>query len=221
MAITRPAILQTPGAMDVAIETHSLSKTLNMTGWRIGFAAGNRDAIATLNKLKSNVDSKQFPAIDRAAGWALLHVSNDETLALYRKRRDILVDGLNGLGWKLRKPEAAFYIWVPCPPGYTSMTVCEGVIRKSGGTRDSWAGLRRARRRLCADVVDANRRQERRACSRGGRTHQNPYHYRVVERLGRRDTMRLGKQIMAPITETNHTIQTLREREAQANPQSW
>ncbi|MBC8140270.1 MAG: LL-diaminopimelate aminotransferase [Armatimonadetes bacterium] len=123
-----PSILQTPGAMDVAIETHSLSKTLNMTGWRIGFAAGNADAIAALNKLKSNVDSKQFAAIDRAAGWALLNANNDATLALYKKRRDILVDGLNSLGWNLHKPEAAFYIWVPCPPGYTSMTFAKALL---------------------------------------------------------------------------------------------
>jgi len=123
-----PSILQTPGAMGVAIETHSLSKTLNMTGWRIGFAAGNADAIAALNKLKSNVDSKQFAAIDRAAGWALLNANNDATLALYKKRRDILVDGLNSLGWNLHKPEAAFYIWVPCPPGYTSMTFAKALL---------------------------------------------------------------------------------------------
>ena len=123
-----PSILQTPGAMDVAIETHSLSKTLNMTGWRVGFAAGNRDAVAALNKLKSNVDSKQFAAIDRAAGWALLNANNDATLALYKKRRDILVDGLNTLGWNLPKPVAAFYIWVPCPPGYTSMTFSKALL---------------------------------------------------------------------------------------------
>lgn len=127
-----PSILQTPGAMDVAIETHSLSKTLNMTGWRIGFAAGNKDAIATLNKLKSNVDSKQFAAVDRAAAWALLNVSNDATLNLYRTRRDILVDGLNSLGWNLTKPNAAFYIWVPCPPGYTSMTFAKTLLEDAG-----------------------------------------------------------------------------------------
>ncbi len=127
-----PSILQTPGAMDVAIETHSLSKTLNMTGWRIGFAAGNKDAIAALNRLKSNVDSKQFTAIDRAAGWALLNVTNDATLALYKIRRDILVDGLNSLGWHLPKPEAAFYIWVPCPPGYTSMTFAKVLLEDAG-----------------------------------------------------------------------------------------
>jgi LL-diaminopimelate aminotransferase len=127
-----PSILQVPGAKDVAIETHSLSKTLNMTGWRIGFAAGNADAIATLNKLKSNVDSKQFAAIDRAAGWAMLNVDNDATLALYQRRRDLLVDGLNALGWKLEKPKAAFYIWVPVPPGFTSMSFAKELLEKAG-----------------------------------------------------------------------------------------
>jgi len=127
-----PSILQTPGAKDVAIETHSLSKTLNMTGWRVGFAAGNPDAIATLNRMKSNVDSKQFAAIDRAAGWAMLHVDNDATLELYRRRRDILIDGLNSLGWNLEKPKAAFYAWIPCPPGYTSMTFAKALLEQAG-----------------------------------------------------------------------------------------
>jgi LL-diaminopimelate aminotransferase len=127
-----PSILQTPGAREVAIETHSLSKTFNMTGWRIGFAAGNADAVGTLNKLKSNVDSKQFAAIDRAAGWALANANNERTLALYKTRRDILVDGLNSLGWKLEKPKAAFYIWVPCPPGYTAMSFAKDLLEKAG-----------------------------------------------------------------------------------------
>lgn len=127
-----PSILETPGARDVAIETHSLSKTFNMTGWRIGWACGNADAIATLNKLKSNLDSKQFAAIDRAAGWALEHADNDETLTLYQRRRDILVDGLNSLGWKLEKPVAAFYVWVPVPPGYTSVTFTKDLLEKAG-----------------------------------------------------------------------------------------
>ena len=127
-----PSILQTPGAKDVAIEMHSLSKTFNMTGWRIGFAAGNPDAVATLNKLKNNVDSKQFTAIDRAAAFAMLHVNNDCTLALYERRRDILVDGLNRLGWNLEKPKAAFYIWAPVPPGYTSMSFASDLLQKAG-----------------------------------------------------------------------------------------
>jgi LL-diaminopimelate aminotransferase len=127
-----PSILQTPGAREVAIETHSLSKTFNMTGWRIGFACGNADAVATLNKLKSNVDSKQFPAVDRAAAWAMLNVNNDQTLALYRRRRDILIDGLNALGWNLEKPKAAFYVWAPVPPGYTSMSFAKDLLERAG-----------------------------------------------------------------------------------------
>jgi LL-diaminopimelate aminotransferase len=127
-----PSILQTPGAMDVAIEMHSLSKTFNMTGWRLGFTAGNKDAVATLNRLKSNLDSKQFAAISRAGAWALQNVNNDETLALYKRRRDILVDGLNSLGWNLEKPKAAFYIWIPVPPGYTSMSFVSDLLTKAG-----------------------------------------------------------------------------------------
>ncbi|MDX1935364.1 MAG: LL-diaminopimelate aminotransferase [Capsulimonadales bacterium] len=127
-----PSILQVPGAKDVAIETHSLSKTFNMTGWRIGFAAGNTDAIATLNKMKSNVDSKQFAAVSRAAGWAMLHMNNDCTLALYERRRDILIEGLNSLGWNLEKPKAGFFVWIPVPPGHTSMSFAADLLQKAG-----------------------------------------------------------------------------------------
>lgn len=127
-----PSILQIPGARDVAIEMYSLSKTLNMTGWRVGFAAGNPDAIATLNKLKNNIDSKQFAAISRAAGWAMLNLDNRSTLDLYRRRRDILVDGLNSLGWNLEKPRSTFYIWLPVPPGYTSMSFAKTLLEQAG-----------------------------------------------------------------------------------------
>lgn len=127
-----PSILQTPGAKDVAIETHSLSKTFNMTGWRIGFAAGNPDAIATLNKLKSNIDSKQFAAISRAAGWALLNASNAETFALYDLRRKKLIDGLNSLGWNLPYPKAGFFVWIPVPKGYKSMEFSKVLLEKAG-----------------------------------------------------------------------------------------
>lgn len=127
-----PSILETPGAREVAIETHSLSKTFNMTGWRIGFAAGNRDAIGTLNTLKGNLDSKQFAAIDRAGGWALDNVDNQATLELYQRRRDILINGLNALGWNLALPKAAFYVWLPTPPGFTSMSFTKELLDKAG-----------------------------------------------------------------------------------------
>jgi LL-diaminopimelate aminotransferase len=116
-----PSFLEVPGAMDVAIEMHSLSKTYNMTGWRIGFAAGNAEIVKGLDKMKSNVDSKQFPAVSSAAAYALRNLDgNPETFALYEKRRDILIDGLNSLGWKLPKPKATLYVWIPVPPGYSS-----------------------------------------------------------------------------------------------------
>jgi LL-diaminopimelate aminotransferase len=127
-----PSILQAEGAKEVAIETHSLSKTFNMTGWRIGFAVGNADAIASLNKMKSNIDSKQFSAISRAAGWALLNADNSETLALYDTRRKLLIDGLNSLGWSLPYPKAGFFVWIPVPEGHDSMSFSKLLLEKAG-----------------------------------------------------------------------------------------
>jgi LL-diaminopimelate aminotransferase len=115
-----PSALQVPAAKDVTVELHSFSKMFNMTGWRIGMAIGNADAIGTLNKLKSNLDSKQFAAVSRAAAHAIEHVDNSAALALIQKRRDILVDGLNALGWDVPRPKASFYVWAPVPSGYTS-----------------------------------------------------------------------------------------------------
>lgn len=127
-----PSILQVDGAKDVAIEMHSLSKTFNMTGWRIGFAVGNPDAIKALNTLKSNVDSKQFSAIALTAGWALNNADNSAALSLIKTRRDILVDGLNSLGWKLEKPMATFYVWAPVPPGHTSVSLAKLFLEEAG-----------------------------------------------------------------------------------------
>lgn len=127
-----PSFLQAKDAKDVCIEMHSMSKTYNMTGWRIGFAAGNRDLISHLNKMKSNVDSRQFPAIDLAAAYALEHVSNQKTFDLYIKRRDILVDGLNALGWKVKKPVASLYVWAKVPDGYTSADFAKLLLQEAG-----------------------------------------------------------------------------------------
>jgi LL-diaminopimelate aminotransferase len=127
-----PSILETPGAKDVAIELHSLSKSFNMTGWRLGFAVGNAEAIATLNKLKSNLDSKQFPAISLAGAHALLDADNSKTIDLYRRRRDILCDGLNALGWHVKKPTATFYVWTRVPEGYDSMSFARLLLEQAG-----------------------------------------------------------------------------------------
>jgi LL-diaminopimelate aminotransferase len=127
-----PSVLQVPGAKDVAIELHSLSKTFNMTGWRLGFAVGNPDAVATLNRLKSNLDSKQFPAVSLAGAHALLNVDNRPTLELYKRRRDILCEGLNALGWNVRKPQATFYLWARVPQGHTALSFAKLLLEQAG-----------------------------------------------------------------------------------------
>jgi LL-diaminopimelate aminotransferase len=127
-----PSVLQVHGAKEIAIEFHSLSKMFNMTGWRIGMAVGNPDAVAALNKMKSNVDSKAFPAIARASAYALEHVDNQPSLNLIRKRRDILVEGLNALGWNVTKPKATFYVWARVPQGETSMAFAGRLLDEAG-----------------------------------------------------------------------------------------
>lgn len=128
------SFLQVPGARNVGIEFHSLSKTYNMTGWRIGFAAGNRDAIAGLGKIKTNIDSGIFQAIQEAGIEALK--TDDKVLRkirdMYRGRRDALYNGLNKLGLELEKPKAAFYLWVKCPKRFTSMDFTAHLLNKAG-----------------------------------------------------------------------------------------
>jgi len=119
-----PSVLQVPGAMDCAIELHSLSKSFNMTGWRIGFAAGCGPAIQALAALKTHLDSGPFKAIQWAACEALRDTGGEHMRSmheLYRRRRDVLVDGLNGLGLSVRPPRGAFYVWAHCPAGADSL----------------------------------------------------------------------------------------------------
>lgn len=119
---TAPSILEVDGAKEISIEFHSLSKTFNMTGWRVGFAAGSQDAVALLAKVKSNIDSGIFQAIQVAGKRALDegHAAHQELLKIYQKRRDILVAGFGKMGWEIKPPKATFYTWIPVPPGYTS-----------------------------------------------------------------------------------------------------
>jgi LL-diaminopimelate aminotransferase len=128
------SFLQIPGAKEVGIEFHSLSKTYNMTGWRIGFAAGNREVLAGLGKVKTNLDSGVFQAIQEASIIAL--GMNQSSLAgirkTYRERRDMLCNGLKKLGFELMKPEATFYVWVKTPPGFTSMGFVSHLLDKAG-----------------------------------------------------------------------------------------
>ena len=117
-----PSFLSVPGAMDVGIEINSLSKTFNMTGWRMGFAVGNADVIAGLKKVKSNLDSGAFQAIQQAGISAMMGPQDtvDALRALYAQRRDALVDGLRNIGWSVEKPKATFYVWAPVPDGSSS-----------------------------------------------------------------------------------------------------
>jgi LL-diaminopimelate aminotransferase len=126
-----PSILETPGAKDVAVELHSLSKTFNMTGWRIGWAVGQPDVVAALAKIKGNMDSGQFNAIQQAGQEALAHIDHvavKANLDIYRERRDVLVAGLNEVGFSVAKPDATFYVWARCPEGYGSMELCGRVL---------------------------------------------------------------------------------------------
>lgn len=125
--------LSIPGAKDVCIEFHSLSKTFGMAGWRLGFAIGNAELIESLRKMKTNLDYGPFYATVRAGTVALK--THDDYLvnmrATYQRKRDIAVEGLNELGWKLKKPLATFYLWVPVPAGFNSMTFTEHLIHKA------------------------------------------------------------------------------------------
>ena len=117
-----PSVLQAPGALDCAIEFHSLSKTYNMTGWRIGWVAGSAEAIEAIKRLKTNIDSGIFDAIQRA-GIAALEGPQDELTAgveRYRHRRDLLCDGLKSMGVVVEPPKGSIYVWVPVPEGHTS-----------------------------------------------------------------------------------------------------
>ncbi len=118
-----PSILQVPGAIDVAIETYSMSKSYNMPGWRVGFACGNEELVAALTRIKSYLDYGTFTPIQVAA-IAALEGSDDcvkEIRELYEKRRNILCDGLNEIGWEVTKPKATMFVWAPIPPHYLSM----------------------------------------------------------------------------------------------------
>ena len=128
------SILELPGARDVAIEFHSLSKTFNMTGWRVGFATGNAELIAGLGKVKTNVDSGIFQAVQEAGIAAL---ESDPSIveglrAMYRERRDVLVAGLADVGLPCDPPAGTFYVWVPVPRGTTSSALAMRCINEAG-----------------------------------------------------------------------------------------
>jgi LL-diaminopimelate aminotransferase len=128
------SFMEIAGAKDVGVEFHSLSKTYNMTGWRIGFVVGNKDVLAALGKVKSQLDSGVFEAV-QAAGITALGLDDSVTDSLrkiYQERRDTLVPGLKSLGLEVDPPPAAFYIWVTVPKGYTSASFTAHLLEKAG-----------------------------------------------------------------------------------------
>jgi len=131
----RPAsFLEVDGAKDVGIEFHSLSKTFNMTGWRIGFAVGHKQILAGLGKVKSNLDSGVFQAVQEA-GITALNADEQLTQGLrqtYQERRDVLIPGLQKLGLEVEMTRAAFYVWVTVPKGYTSASFTGHLLEKAG-----------------------------------------------------------------------------------------
>jgi LL-diaminopimelate aminotransferase len=129
-----PSFLQVRGAKDVGIEFHSLSKTYNMTGWRIGFCVGNEDAVAGLGKVKTNIDSGVFQPVQYAGVEALLR--NGEVPRklneLYQRRRDRVIEGLRSCGLKPFVPKATFYIWCPVPGGIESKEFAKKLLVEAG-----------------------------------------------------------------------------------------
>jgi LL-diaminopimelate aminotransferase len=128
-----PSFLQTPGAREVGVEVFSLSKGWSMTGWRTAAIVGNADAIESYWRLKSNVDSGMFDAVQMAAAKALDHFEVPrETSAIYQRRRDLVCDALRAIGVDVTPPKGTIYIWAPVPDGHTSATYCELVLEESG-----------------------------------------------------------------------------------------
>jgi len=128
------SLLEIEGAKDVCIEFHSLSKSFNMTGWRIGFATGNKEAVRGLSLIKSNVDSGLFQAI-QIAGAIALRADKESILEIketYARRRDIMVKGLRDAGFRVTPPKATFYLWVPVPHPSTSMDLATRLLTEAG-----------------------------------------------------------------------------------------
>jgi alanine-synthesizing transaminase len=131
-----PSILQVEGAKDVAVEIFSLSKSYNMAGWRVGFCLGNPKMIAALARIKSYLDYGVFQPVQIASIIALRECEEDtkKICAVYQKRRDVLVNGLNRAGWPVESPRGSMFLWVPIPEKYRaagSLEFCKLVLEKA------------------------------------------------------------------------------------------
>ncbi|MEA2645741.1 MAG: LL-diaminopimelate aminotransferase [Chloroflexota bacterium] len=124
-----PSVLEVEGAADVAVEFHSLSKTFNMTGWRVGMAVGNAEVIRLLGQVKTNIDSGIFPVVQHAAIAALTGPPNDALNTEYEARQARALAVFAELGWSdQRPPDATFYLWLPVPDGFTSVSFATHVL---------------------------------------------------------------------------------------------
>jgi len=128
------SFLEVDGAKDVGIEFHSLSKTYNMTGWRLGFVVGNKKAISALSIIKTNIDSGVFKAIQQAGIEALTGPQDniEKMNKIYTGRRNVVINGLNELGWNLKPTKATFYIWIPTLNKMNSMEFSNLLLEKTG-----------------------------------------------------------------------------------------
>ncbi len=128
-----PSFLATPGAKEVGVEVFSLSKGFNMTGWRCAAILGNAEAIRTYWRLKTNVDSGLFEAVQLAGAAALRgprkHI--EEMCSIYQRRRDLVVDALRAIGVEVEAPKGTVYVWAPVPEGQTSTSFAELVLEKA------------------------------------------------------------------------------------------
>lgn len=128
------SLLEIPGAKEIGVEFHTLSKTYNMAGWRVGFVVGNRRIIQGLRTLKTNLDYGIFAALQSAAETALQlpDIYLQEVQNRYRRRRDFLIAGLAELGWDIPKTKATMYLWIKCPPGIGSTDFALSVLQQTG-----------------------------------------------------------------------------------------
>lgn len=132
-----PSVLQVPGARDIAVEFHSMSKSFNMAGCRIGFLAGNAEAVGALRALKANIDYGVFTAVQEAAAAALeaqlagagVHW---EVASVYERRRNVVVEGLRAVGWPVQQPKATMFLWAQVPTGWTARQISREIALDTG-----------------------------------------------------------------------------------------
>ncbi len=163
-----PSLFEHDGAKEVGVEFHSLSKTYNMTGWRIGFACGRREIIASLAKVKANIDSGIFQAIQLAGVEALKRPPAELAARnrIYEERRDILVEGLRKIGWKVPKPKASFYVWAPVPVKKRSSDFAASVLEKTGMVITPGVGFGKAGEGYIRMALTVSKERIQEACDR-------------------------------------------------------